>query len=87
MSGFSVGPDSLRGHATAYDARRANADRAREALRAAFDRGRNTLGDDDLLDGRRPAPLSQGGQGVRDRAVAQTLTPATRSRRSEWYWG
>jgi hypothetical protein len=45
--GYSVRPDAPRQQAHVYDEQRVNAAQVRDDLRAAFDRDRNTLGNDE----------------------------------------
>ncbi|GAB2915711.1 type VII secretion target [Nonomuraea fastidiosa] len=45
--GFSVRPESLRRHGNRYQDLKTNVEEARTALRAAFDRDRKTLGNDE----------------------------------------
>lgn len=47
MTGYYVQPDTLRRQAAVYGERERNAEEVRDALRAAFDRDRDTLGNDE----------------------------------------
>ncbi|GAA3544908.1 hypothetical protein GCM10022419_026420 [Nonomuraea rosea] len=47
MTGYRVDPGALRRESAVYEERQRNAERARDDLRAAFDRDRNTLGNDE----------------------------------------